>query len=475
MTENVVTRFAPSPTGFLHIGGARTALFNWLYAKAMGGVMLLRIEDTDRERSTVEAIGAILDGLNWLELHGEGEPLYQHTRAERHREVADQLLSSGKAYRCYCSAEELAEMREQARAQGKPPVYDGTWRVRDPADAPAGVPSTVRFKAPRNGETVIDDKVQGRVVVANKELDDLILLRSDGSPTYMLSVVVDDHDMSVTHVIRGDDHLTNAARQSQIFASLDWPIPIFAHLPLIHGADGAKLSKRHGALGVEAYRDMGYLPVALRNYLARLGWSHGDQEIFGTDELIRLFDLSGIGRSPARFDLAKLDSVNSHYISETPDDELIEILRSSEAHLTSQTSDSGAAVTIKWEKLKEALPVLKPRASTLVELVDKARFLFAERPIPLEPKAGKLLDREAKERMGGALGRLEALETWDAGAIEETLRTYAEQAGVGLGKVAQPLRAALTGQASSPGIFDVLALLGREESLGRIRDQLAAG
>jgi glutamyl-tRNA synthetase len=473
MTDKVVTRFAPSPTGFLHIGGARTALFNWLYAKAKGGVMLLRIEDTDRERSTAEAIDAILDGLDWLELHWEGDPLYQHTRSERHREVADRLLGEGKAYRCYCTAQELAEMREQARAQGKPPVYDGTWRDRDPADAPAGVPPTIRFKAPRDGETVIDDQVQGPVVVANKELDDLILLRSDGSPTYMLAVVVDDHDTGITHVIRGDDHLTNAARQSQIFSSLGWKTPIFAHVPLIHGPDGSKLSKRHGALGVEAYREMGYLPAALRNYLVRLGWSHGDQEIFSAEEMIRLFDLDGIGRSPARFDQAKLESLNSHYISETPDDELIGMIRdTADRSMMPETSKSPPA-EIDWGALKSALPLLKPRSNTLVQLLDKAQFLFSKRPIEMDPQAQKLLDKEARLRLADVAARLEGLDDWNAPSLEAALRGYADDAGLGLGKIAQPLRAALTGQSSSPGIFDVLALLGREESLGRINDQIS--
>jgi len=473
MTDKIVTRFAPSPTGFLHIGGARTALFNWLYAKAKGGVMLLRIEDTDRERSTAEAIDAILGGLDWLELHWEGEPLYQHTRSERHREIAEQLLADGKAYKCYCTAEELAEMRERARAQGRPPIYDGTWRDRDPADAPAGVAPAIRFKAPREGETVIDDRVQGRVVVANKELDDLILLRSDGSPTYMLSVVVDDHDSGITHVIRGDDHLTNAARQSQIFSSLGWQTPIFAHVPLIHGPDGSKLSKRHGALGVEAYRELGYLPAALRNYLVRLGWSHGDQEIFSTEEMIHLFDLGTIGRSPARFDLAKLDSLNSHYIKETSDDELIRAIRKSSDHLKVPGAAEIPDTQADWEMLERALPSLKPRASTLIELVDKAQFLFAKRPIEIDPKAQKLLDKEARGRLSDVVAHLEGLEDWSAPKLEAALRTYSEEAGLGLGKIAQPLRAALTGQASSPGIFDVLALLGRDESLGRIGDQVA--
>src|SRR3954449_1002318 len=351
MTSPVVTRFAPSPTGFLHIGGARTALFNWLYAKKHGGKMLLRIEDTDRERSTEPAIGAILDGLKWLELRWgggglypfrraprlldglkwrelgwDGDVIYQFSRAARHREVAEQLLADGKAYRCYATAEELTAMREKARAEGRTRLYDGLWRDRDPAEAVAGVKPTIRLRAPQIGETVIEDQVQGRVVWQNENLDDLVLLRGDGNPTYMLAVVVDDHDMGVTHVIRGDDHLINAARQKQIYDALGWEIPSMSHIPLIHGPDGAKLSKRHGALGVEAYRAMGYLPAALRNYLVRLGWSHGDQEIFSTEEMIRAFDLPAIGRSAARFDFAKLESLNGHYIRHSGDNLLVTML-----------------------------------------------------------------------------------------------------------------------------------------------------
>src|SRR6187397_726682 len=323
MTDSVVTRFAPSPTGFLHIGGARTALFNWLYAKKTGGKMLLRIEDTDRERSTEPAIAAILDGLKWLELDWDGDVIYQFSRAARHREVAEALLASGKAYRCYATPKELTAMREKARAEGRTRLYDGLWRDRDPATAPSDVKPTIRLRAPQTGETVIDDQVQGRVVWQNENLDDLVLLRGDGNPTYMLAVVVDDHDMGVTHVIRGDDHLINAARQKQIYDAKGWTIPSMSHIPLIHGADGAKLSKRHGALGVEAYRAMGYLPAALRNYLVRLGWSHGDAEIVSTEEMVRWFDLDAIGRAPARLDLAKLDSLNGHYIRQMPDDELV--------------------------------------------------------------------------------------------------------------------------------------------------------
>ncbi|MEA2947204.1 MAG: glutamyl-tRNA synthetase, partial [Alphaproteobacteria bacterium] len=323
MTETIVTRFAPSPTGFLHIGGARTALFNWLYARARGGKMLLRIEDTDRERSTSAAIDAILDGLSWLGLDWDGDTVYQFSRSDRHRQVVEELLAAGHAYRCYASPEELAEMRKKARGEGRSKLYDGRWRDRDPSEAPLGVKPVIRLRAPLTGETAIEDQVQGRVVWQNENLDDLVLLSSDGNPTYMLAVVVDDHDMGVTHIIRGDDHLTNGARQTQIYQALGWQVPSMAHIPLIHGPDGAKLSKRHGALGVEAYRAMGYLPEAMRNYLVRLGWAHGDQEIFSTAEMIAAFDLAAIGRSPARFDFAQLESLNGHDIRATGDDALI--------------------------------------------------------------------------------------------------------------------------------------------------------
>ena len=319
MSEPVVTRFAPSPTGFLHIGGGRTALFNWLYARRHGGKMLLRIEDTDRERSTAAAINAIIDGLTWLGLTWDGEIVFQFSRAARHRQVAEQLLASGHGYRCYCSQDELAAMREKARAEGRTRLYDGRCRDRDPKDVPAGVNPVIRIKAPLTGETVVEDQVQGRVVWQNENLDDFVLLRSDGTPTYMLAVVVDDHDMGITHIIRGDDHLNNAARQTQIYQALGWKVPVMAHIPLIHGPDGSKLSKRHGALGIDAYRAMGYLPAAMRNYLVRLGWAHGDQEIFTTEEMVAAFDLPQIGRSPARFDFTKLESLNGHYIRSTDD------------------------------------------------------------------------------------------------------------------------------------------------------------
>ena len=401
MTDAVVTRFAPSPTGFLHIGGARTALFNWLFARRHGGKMLLRIEDTDRERSTEEAITAILDGLSWLGLDWDGDTVYQFARADRHREVARQMLAEGKAYYCYATPAELDEMREQARAAGKPMRYDGRWRDRDPATAPEGVKPVIRLKAPQSGETVVEDEVQGRVVWQNENLDDLVLLRSDGNPTYMLAVVVDDHDMGVTHIIRGDDHLTNAARQTQIYDALGWKVPSMSHIPLIHGADGAKLSKRHGALGADAYRALGYLPAALRNYLLRLGWSHGDQEVFSTDEMISLFNLGSIGRSPARFDFAKLENLNGLYMRQSSDDELLAALK---VILPEIGPTRGLSDTLSPEleaKLLAAMPGLKERAKTLVELLDSAYYLYAPRPIQLDAKAASLLDEAAKQRLPG--------------------------------------------------------------------------
>jgi glutamyl-tRNA synthetase len=474
MSEKVITRFAPSPTGYLHIGGARTALFNWLYAKHTGGKMLLRIEDTDQARSTEGAILAILDGLRWLELDWDGEPVYQLTRAERHREIAEQLLAQGNAYRCYASPQELQAMRERARAEGRAPGYDGTWRHRDPAAAPAGIEPAIRFKAPREGETVIEDRVQGRVVFANKDLDDLVILRSDGTPTYNLSVVVDDHDMDITHVIRGDDHLTNAARQTQIFKALGWTTPIYAHVPLIHGSDGAKLSKRHGALGVDAYRAMGYLPAALRNYLVRLGWSHGDQEIFSTQEMIDAFDLSGIGRSAARFDFAKLENLNGHYIRHADDRELVSQFESvldyvpEGAELKAKLNDTTRG------QLLRAMPSLKERAKTLIELISGAYFIFADRPLEIEPKAAALLTPETRILIGQLRTALEGVTDWRAETAEAAMRNFAEQNNLKLGAVAQPLRVALTGRTTSPGIFDVLAVLGREECLARLGDQAAS-
>jgi len=467
----VVTRFAPSPTGFLHIGGGRTALFNWLYAKHHGGKMLLRIEDTDRERSTDAAIAAILDGLKWLGLDWDGDVVYQFSRAARHREVAETLLAQGRAYYCYATQQELEEMREAARKEGRPSRYDGRWRDRDPSEAPKDVKPVIRLKAPTEGETVVEDEVQGRVVWQNKDLDDLVLLRSDGTPTYMLAVVVDDHDMGITHVIRGDDHLTNAARQTQIYQAMGWDVPKMAHIPLIHGPDGAKLSKRHGALGVEAYRSMGYLPKALRNYLVRLGWSHGDQEIFSTEEMIQAFDLKNIGRSPARFDFAKLENLNGHYMRLSDDRELVQAI---EVILPEIGAERGLGPTFSpelREKLLAAMPGLKERAKTLVELLDSAYYLYAQRPLKLDEKAASIL-ADGRSRLAGIIEKLQAVSDWNAQSVEAVVREHAEAIGAKLGQVAQPLRAALTGRTTSPGLFDVMAVLGKTETLFRLQDQL---
>ena len=464
----VITRFAPSPTGLLHIGGARTALFNWLYARHHGGQFRLRIEDTDRKRSTGDAIQAILDGLTWLGLDWDGEVVYQYSRAAHHAEVAGRLIDDGGAYRCYCTPEELDEMRQKARAEGRPMFYDGRWRDRDPAEAPPGIDPVIRLKAPREGETVIHDLVQGEVTVANSQLDDMVLLRANGTPTYMLSVVVDDHDMEISQVIRGDDHLTNAFRQTQLYRALGWPAPDFAHIPLIHGPDGAKLSKRHGALGVEAYRDMGYLPETLRNYLLRLGWAHGDDEIISTEQAIQWFDLDAVGRSPARFDFAKLDNLNGHYLREAEDERLVElILPRLESTLGNPVDAGGRA------RLRAGIAALKSRAKTLGELADNARFYAAARPLAMEDKAAKLLDDDARALLGRLQPALAGLSDWDETGVEETVRGFAEEENVKLGKVAQPLRACLTGSTASPGIFEVMAILGREETLARIHDQAA--
>ncbi len=408
MTDSVVTRFAPSPTGFLHIGGARTALFNWLYARKHQGTMLLRIEDTDRQRSTKEAIGAILDGLKWLGLDWDGDVIYQFSRAARHREAVEQLLASGRAYRCYATPEELTEMREKARAEGRTRLYDGLWRDRDPSEAPAGIAPTIRLKAPQTGETVIEDQVQGRVVWQNENLDDLVLLRGDGTPTYMLAVVVDDHDMAITHIIRGDDHLINAARQKQIYDALGWDVPNMSHIPLIHGPDGSKLSKRHGALGVDAYRAMGYLPEALRNYLVRLGWSHGDQEIFSTQEMIEAFDLSGIGRSAARFDFAKLENLNGHYIRHSDDQSLVSMFEDLLDYIPAGPALKAKLNDTTRAQLLTAMPSLKERAKTLLELIDGSYFIFADRPLQVDPKAAALLTPENRQLIGRLRTALEA-------------------------------------------------------------------
>ena len=500
-----VVRFAPSPTGFLHIGGARTALFNWLYAKAKGGKFLLRIEDTDRERNNPEAVAAILDGLRWLELDWDGEPVSQFSRADRHREVAHALLEQGAAYRCYLTTEELDQMRKAAEAEKRPLTIRSPWRDRDPAEAPVGQPFTIRLKAPREGETVVDDRVQGRVVFQNKELDDLIILRSDGNPTYNLAVVVDDNDMGITHVIRGVDHLTNAARQSQIYLAMGWTVPVWAHVPLIHGSDGAKLSKRHGAQGVEEYRAMGYLPAALRNYLVRLGWSHGDDEIISTEDLIRWFDIDDINKSPARFDFKKLDDLNGHYVRGADDADLLARVQALLPHLdfaslgaietdpkappradvalarearalvpgiANGTELAARFEAVGWDKLKAALPAIRERAKTVTDLVAQALFLVGSRPLALDDKAAKLLDADGKAHLAALLTRFEAASAWNPADLEALVRNYVEDTGAKLGKVAQPLRSALTGRTVSPPVFDVMAVLGREETVARLKDQL---
>ncbi|RUM99376.1 glutamate--tRNA ligase [Pseudaminobacter arsenicus] len=473
MSNKVVTRFAPSPTGFLHIGGARTALFNWLYSRHTGGKMLLRIEDTDRERSTEAATSAILDGLSWLGLTWDGDPVSQFERAPRHREVAEELVRMGKAYYCYASPEELNEMREKARAEGRPPRYDGRWRDRDPSEAPAGVKGAIRIKAPTEGETIVHDRVQGEVRFPNKDLDDFIILRSDGNPTYMHAVVVDDHDMGVTHIIRGDDHLTNAARQTVIYNALGWDVPVMAHIPLIHGADGAKLSKRHGALGVEAYRAMGYLPAALRNYLARLGWSHGDDEVMSLEDMISWFEIEDVNKGAARFDFQKLEALNGVHMRRMDDAELLEIFVATLPYLENGAPIAGGLDDERRAQLLAAMPGLKERAKTLVELADGSAFLFAQRPLAVDEKAAPVLGERPRTVLKGAHTALAALTgEWNAAAVEAAIREFANENGLKLGAVAQPLRVALTGKTTSPGVFDVLAVLGRDESLGRIADQI---
>ncbi len=498
-----VVRFAPSPTGYLHIGGARTALFNWLYAKHTGGTFLLRIEDTDRERNNPAAVAAILDGLTWLELDWSGEAVSQFARAARHREVAEALLANGAAYHCYCSPEEIDSARDKAKAEGRPQLFLSPWRDRDPKDAPAGIKPTIRLKAPREGETTVDDQVQGLVTFQNKEFDDLIILRSDGNPTYNLAVVVDDHDMGVTHVIRGNDHLTNAGRQTQIYNGMGWPLPVWAHVPLIHGGDGAKLSKRHGALGAEAYRAMGFLPQALRNYLVRLGWSHGDDEIISTDQLITWFNFDGLGKSAARFDFKKLLDLNGHYIRETTVADLLDrvgkllpllnfediakteldpkapprpdVAFANMILATVPGVKTGADLKARfekagWDKLGAILPAVKERSKTLLDIPEGALFLIQQRPLAVEDKAKASIDGDAKSAITALLPRFTVAQDWSAAALEAEVRAYSEETGTKLGKIAQPLRAALTGRAVSPPVFDVMAVLGRDETLARLGD-----
>ncbi|RCL76146.1 MAG: glutamate--tRNA ligase [PS1 clade bacterium] len=457
---NIITRFAPSPTGYLHIGGARTALFSWAFARKHQGKFLLRIEDTDRERSTEDAIQAILSGLDWLHLTPDAPPVYQHQNIERHREVIEQMLSSDLAYKCTCTKDALDEMREKAKAEGKPIRYDGT--CRNKLSVPDDLPFTVRFKAPPEGATILEDLVQGYVTVENNQLDDLILLRSDGTPTYNLSVVVDDHDMGITHVIRGDDHLTNAVRQSQIFDALKWSRPTYAHIPLIHGPDGAKLSKRHGALGVEAYKDMGFLPEAMRNYLARLGWSHGDDELFSTEEFINWFDIAAIGKSPARLDMEKMQATNIHHIQQGNEDILADIVM--ERLALSQESKA---------KLMSALPMIKKTAKSLDNLIDNLRFLFLARPIELNDKALQSLTEDKLVNVRNVFPALQKLEAWDEDGIANFFGQFMEENELKLGQFGPVMRNMLTGSGSPLGVYDLLLLLGKEESLARLEDILS--
>jgi glutamyl-tRNA synthetase len=469
MSDTVVTRFAPSPTGYLHIGSARTALFSWAFARNRGGKFLLRIEDTDRERSTEDAVQAIYEGLTWLGLKWDGEPTLQFGRASRHAEVAHELLERGQAYYCYCSPEELATMREEARAAGKPPRYNGMWRDRDPSEAPAGVAPVIRIKAPLSGEIVVADHVQGQVVFKTENLDDFIILRSDGTPTYMLAVVVDDHDMGVTHIIRGDDHLTNAARQIIIYNGMGWKVPEMAHIPLIHGPDGAKLSKRHGALGVGAYRQMGYLPEAMINYLARLGWSHGDDELFSVEQMIEWFSLEGLNKGAARFDFVKLENVNGHYIREAKPTHLYDVMVETAREVGREADHEG--LMAHEQTVLAALPELQPRAKTVLELIDLAQFIYATRPIAMDASAIQHLSSESRALLQEAKSVLAELGDWSVTAMDGAMRSLAERRGLKLGRIAQPLRAALTGRTVSPGIFEVMVLIGKDESLARIGDQ----
>lgn len=469
-TPQIITRFAPSPTGFLHIGGARTALFNWLYARGRGGKFLLRIEDTDRARSTPEATEAIYEGLKWLGLDWDGDAISQFARVDRHQAAADQMLETGGAFRCYATQEEIAAAREAAKAEGRPPQFNSPWRDKGPDDwasAPyLDAPYTVRLKAPRSGELVVEDEVQGRVTFDANQIDDLIMLRSDGTPTYMLAVVVDDHEMGVTHVIRGDDHLTNAARQTCIFNALGWPVPSFSHIPLIHGPDGAKLSKRHGALGAEAYRDMGYLPQAMRNYLVRLGWAHGDDEFFSDAQMLEWFDLPQIGKSAARFDFKKLENLNGQHMRIADDAALTEA-----AVALRKVQDGTDMPEAKQALLEEAMTGLKERAKTLIDLLDSAHYILSDRPFIPDEKAAKILSDDARRLLSRLTLHLRNASEWTSELLEEAVRAFAEAEDLKLGKVAQPMRAALTGRATSPGVFDVLVTLGREESLARLQDQ----
>ena len=462
---SVVTRFAPSPTGFLHLGGARTALFNWLFAKRYGGKFLLRIEDTDRVRSTDDAITQILNGLKWLGIEWDGDPILQHSRANRHREVVSFLMDSGRAYKCYCTASELEEMREKARKQGNPVRYDGTWRDKDPQDAPPGISPVVRFKALIEGETIIDDGVQGKISISNKQVDDMVLLRADGSPTYMLSVVVDDHDMGITDAIRGDDHLTNTARQTQLFKALAWETPKFSHIPLIHGSDGSKLSKRHGSVELGFYEKMGILPEAMCNYLLRLGWSHGDDELISQEQAIKWFSLDGIGKSPSRFDLDKLINMNGHYIRSSDHSKILD-----ECYRLLCLKWGKEAVDENKDKFIYLRSELIQKSNTIIQIIESIDFIFEKTPISYDDKALKILTNEAKILLNKIANEFLECKDWSEEHIEEIVRSFVKKENIKLGNIAQPIRSALTGTNTSPGIFSIIFVLGRSEVIKRISD-----
>ncbi|MDC0189859.1 glutamate--tRNA ligase [Rhodospirillales bacterium] len=467
MESGVITRFAPSPTGYLHIGGARTALFNFLYARHTGGKFLLRIEDTDLKRSTKEAVDAILEGLEWLGLYWDEEPISQISRRQRHVALVKKLIEESKAYYCYCSPEELAEMRDLAKAEGKSKFYDGRWRDRDPANSPSGVKPVIRLKSPLDGETTVSDLIQGDVSVSNDEMDDMILFRADGSPTYMLAVVVDDHDMNISHVIRGDDHLTNTFRQLQIYKAFGWDHPTFAHMPLLHGLDGTKLSKRHGALGLAEYRKMGLLPEAMNNYLLRQAWAHGDDEIISLEQAIEWFDIKDVGRSPSNFDFSKLISLNSHYLREADDGHLVTLIKPILIENLHGKLDNRA-----FDRIKSGMSGLKERAKNIDELAKNAEFYACRRPITLSDKALKALDASGKSHLNNLQIELGSIENWSGLSLNDAIVKYAKKKDIKLGVIAQPLRAALTGNTVSPGIFEILAVLGKEQSLARINDVL---
>jgi len=471
LTKKIITRFAPSPTGFLHIGGARTALFNWVFAQKHAGEMLLRIEDTDRARFSEEANAAIVDGLKWLGITWGDEPISQFSNRQRHAQVAHELLKSGNAYKCYCSADELSQMREDAKKAGRPPRYDGRWRDADPESAPKGVDYVIRIKTPQEQEIVINDLVQAEVRFKTENLDDFILLRSDGTPTYMLAVVVDDHDMQVTHIIRGDDHLTNTARQIVIYQALGWEVPAMAHLPLIHGADGAKMSKRHGAIGVDAYRRMGYLPEALCNYLARLGWSHGDDEFFSMEQMIEWFDLKDLNKGASRFDFAKLESLNAQHIRQAAPKKLFEHMVLLSSELDRPQDYSG--LTENKNTVLAMLPELQPRAKTLLDLISLSQFIYAKLPLDIEEKASKHLNDDSRQMMAKIIDVLQEVTEWKPENINARVREFGDENSIKLGKIAQPLRVALTGRVVSAGIFEIMAILGKDESLKRFQDQVS--